>query len=103
MLFRAVIYGIDHRINILWINPNSNWFTCNNRSYRIDRKAVCQVVEKGGSLKGIVELLYVEGDPVPIGSDLDVKKITIEHLKERISESTNQPEKGNFLSNLFGK
>jgi uncharacterized Zn ribbon protein len=100
MLFRAVIYSIDHTIHILWINNTGNWFNFAGRSYRKDRDAVCQVLQKGDQIKGIVESLYIEGNPVPMRSTLDVKKITKEHWDEKIAEAGNKPQKG-LLALIF--
>lgn len=102
MLFKAVFYGIDHRISLQWVDTNKvrNWFNHENRSYFIDRDAICQVVEKGSALKGIVECLYIEGNPVPLRSKADPYEITIAHRKELQSKATNKPKKGFWI---FGR
>jgi hypothetical protein len=100
-LFRAVVYSIDHSISIVWVNAKGNWFSFRGRSYRKDRDAVCQVMEKGNRIKGIVESLYIEGNPLPLGSKLDVKTVTQEHLDEIIDEAGNKPVKS-FLDTLKG-
>jgi hypothetical protein len=93
MLFRAVIYSIDNLISIIYVNTQGNWFNFRGRSYRKDREAVCQVLQKDHRIKGLVESLYIEGNPVPIRSILDVKTITKEHLDEIISKASNKPAK----------
>ena len=104
MLFKAVFYGPDHRISIRWVDTSKvqNWFSHEHRSYFIDRAAICQVVEKEGQLKGIVEALYIEGNPVPLRSTVDPYEITITHRKELQSAATNKPQSG-FWSKLLGR
>jgi hypothetical protein len=93
MLFRAVIYSTDHSINIIYPAQKGNWFAFRGRSYRKDRNAVCQVINKNNTIKGTVEALYVEGYPLPRRSTLDVLDVTREHLRELLSEATNKPQK----------
>lgn len=96
MQFRAVIYSIDTSINILWFKHKDlgqNWFTFNRRSYRLDREAVCQVLNKGNTIKGTVESLYVEGNPVPLRSELNSEDVYIEKYEEINSESVNNPQR----------
>jgi hypothetical protein len=93
MQFRAVIYSADHGINILYPGEKGNWFSYRGRSYRKDRKAVCQVLNSKQTVKGTVEALYIEGDPIPLRSDLDVITVTKEHLKEVMAKAGNKPSK----------
>jgi hypothetical protein len=102
MLFRAVIYDISHGINILWINNKGNWFNFRGRSYRKDMKAVRQVMTKGNQIKGTVEAIYIEGNPIPIFSKLDVKAATKEHWDSMIAKAGNKPQKG-FWDMLLGR
>ena len=102
MLFRAVIYGIDHGINIMWLTDAGNWFNFRGRSYRKDRNAVRQVIEKGNQIRGKVEAIYMEGNPLPIFSKLDVKAITKEHWDELVAKAGNNPNCG-FWKTIFGK
>ena len=102
MLFRAVVYSIDHQINILYPSEKGNWFSFRGRSYRKDREAVCQVMQRGNQIKGLVEALYVEGDPIPLRSSLDVEKCTKEHLDEIMSKAGNKIDERGFLARLFG-
>lgn len=80
MLFRAVIYSIDHSIDIVWVKDRGNWFNFNGRSYRKDRNAVCQVMEKDGHVNNKVEAIYIEGNPLPLRSKLDHVKVLDEHV-----------------------
>ena len=102
MLFRAVIRRIDKSINTVWIDTSKivDWFNFNHRSYRLDLKAVRQVMGKDGRIKGTVEALYIEGNPLPIGSNLDAEDVTVEHAFKLISESVNRPSKG-FLDTIL--
>lgn len=93
MIFRAIIYSVDHGINILWIKNKENWFSFRGRSYRKDRDAVCQVMEKGSKIKGTVESLYIEGNPIPLRSKMNVKLATKEHWDSIIAEAGNKPSK----------
>lgn len=91
MLFRAVLLKLDHSIKLYWLETGSNWFDANSRSYYKDGEAVCQVMEDGEQIRDIVEAIYVEGNPRPIRSRLDVAELTLSHLKELISKETNRP------------
>ena len=102
MLFRAVIYSIDHSINLVWVNVKGNWFNFRGRSYRKDRSAICQVMQKGNRIKNIVEAIYIEGDPIPLRSKLEVKKVTKDHWDALIAEAGNKPSKG-FWAQLLGR
>jgi hypothetical protein len=102
MLFRAVIYSVDNLITIVYPNNRGNWFSCNGRSYRKDRKAICQVLDKNNQIKGVVESLYIEGNSIPLRSDLRNEEQILEHYKELVSESTNRPKRG-FWEQLFGR
>jgi hypothetical protein len=102
MLFRAVIYSIDHSINILWLTDAGNWFNFRHRSYRKDREAIRQVLEKGQQIKSKVESIYIEGNPIPLFSKLDVKVASLEHWKEMVNKAGNKPVEPNFLAKLFG-
>ena len=97
---RAIIYSIDHGVSIIYPSDKGNWFPFRGRSYRKDRKAICQVMEKGNQIKPIVEALYVEGNPVPLRSTLKSENVTLEHLEELVAEATNKPTKG-FLDTLL--
>ena len=68
--FQAIFLGIDHSITNVWVDDLGNWFNFRSRSYRKDRKAVKQLIRKGGQIKGIVEAIYIEGNPIPLGSNL---------------------------------
>lgn len=94
MLFRAIFYCVDRSISISWVDTSKigNWFKFNQRSYRLDREAVAQVMEKGGRIKGTVEALYVEGYPLPLRSQLNVKSVTKEHELELQSKVGNKPK-----------
>ena len=102
MLFRAVLYSIDNRISIVYPNSKGNWFSCNGRSYRKDRKAICQVLDKNNVIKGVMESLYIEGNSIPLRSELRNEEQILEHAKELISYSTNRPHKG-FWEQIFGR
>lgn len=100
MSLRAVMFGVGHKIQNVWVPSEGNWFNYNGRSYRKDRRAICKVVEKDGHLKGIVEAIYIEGNPIPLRSNLKPEDVTLEHLDELIAYSTNKPKK---KLKLFGR
>jgi len=105
MLFRAVFYGVDRSISLEWVNTDileGYWFKHKKRSYRLDREAICQVMEKGNRIKGTVEALYIEGFPLPLRSNLNVKTVTQEHLKETMSKAGNKPVKS-FWDRIRGR
>ena len=99
-MFRAIIYNIEHGITILFPSSKGNWFSFNGRSYRKDRKAVCQVMNKGNQIKSTVEAIYIEGNPLPLRSHLDAKTVTLEHIHDKFSEAANLPAKS-FLDMLL--
>lgn len=96
MLFRAVIYSIDHSIDILWVKDQGNWFNFNGRSYRKDRDAVCQVMEKNGHISNKVEAIYIEGNPLPLRSKLDQVDIIDEHIDLVSAQESAEVRKGFF-------
>ena len=102
MLFRAVLYSIDNRISIVYPNSKGNWFSYNGRSYRKDRKAICQVLDKNNVIKGVVESIYIEGNSIPLRSAMRNEEQILEHYKELVSYSTNKPKKG-FWELIFGR
>jgi hypothetical protein len=93
MLLRAIMLGMNHSINICYIDTKQNWFDFNNRSYFIDEEAVCQVMEKDQRIKNTVELIYYEGNPLPDRSKLTVEDTAFQHLLELTSRSVNNPAK----------
>ncbi len=106
MLFRAIIYGTEHRIYLLYPNNQGNWFNFRGKGYRKDRKAIRQVTQKGTDTRPrrmqIVECIYTEGNPIPRGSNLDIMAISKEHLQEKMSSAANKPSKG-FWDYLHGR
>jgi hypothetical protein len=100
MLFRAILLKLDHSIKMFWLETGSNWFDANNRSYFKDGDAVCQVMEEGNQIKDTVEAIYIEGNPLPLRSALDVADITVQHVEELISKESNRPAK-NLLDILL--
>jgi hypothetical protein len=96
------MHTIDHKIKSIYPKDGGNWFNFNGRSYRKDTEAVKTVSEKDHQVRELVELIYVEGDPIPRGSKLNVIEVSNEHLDEIVSKSANKINDGNFLSRLFG-
>ena len=101
-MFRAKIYSNLKGIETCYPNGKSNWFNFNGRSYRKDRKATAQVLEKGNRIKNLVESIYIEGNPIPLHSTLKLEEITQEHWDEKLAEAGNKPSSDGFLSRLFG-
>ena len=102
MQFRAVIYSIDHSIDIVWVKDRGNWFTFNGRSYRKDRDSICQVLEKGNRINNKTEAIYIEGNPRPLRSNMDIKTMTDEHNELKHATVTSGIEKKGFLARLLG-
>ena len=102
MLFRAILLKLDHSIKNFYLETGSNWFDANQRSYFKDSEAVCQVMTEGNQIRDIVEIILVEGNPLPIRSSLDVADVTVQHVKELISKESNRPGK-TFLDILRRK
>jgi hypothetical protein len=94
MPLRAVIYGSDRLINIVFPNINKEWFYHNHRAYFIDPKAVCQVTNEKSTVRNMVELLYEEGNPIPRRSQLTVDVLTTNHIDSVIAEAGSKPVKG---------
>ena len=91
--------GLDHSITPVLLNTKDNWFDFKGRSYYKDSEAVNQVMEEGDEVKDIVEAIYVETNPLPLGSVLNVKDLTVTHFESLISKESNRPGKG-FLESL---
>lgn len=102
MMYRAVIYTIDHGINIVWLKTAGNWFSFRGRSYRKDSDATCQVMQKGNRIRGLVEAVYMEGNPLPLRSKLSAGVATMEHWNSLLSKSGNKPAVNGLLAK-FGK
>jgi len=94
MLTRAVIYGLEHGISILWLNQHGKSFSFKGELYAKDREAFTQVIEDENKISGIVESLYIEGDPIPLGSKMNPIDLLTEIMDESFSESTTKPHKG---------
>ena len=104
MPFRAIIYSLDHTPNYIYLNDSvGNWFNFNGGAYRRDRKAVAQVVTKGNKIKNLVESLYVEGNPIPLFSDLKIEVVTEEHWDQKFALAGNRPVGSGFFARLMGK
>ena len=104
MPFRAIIFSLDHTPNYIYLNDSvGDWFTWNKGAYRRDRKAVAQVVTKGKQIKNLVESLYVEGNPIPLFSDLKIEVVTKEHRDQIYSKARNKPADSGFFARLMGK
>lgn len=93
MQFRAVIYAIDRSVAVVYDDGRANWFFHRGRAYRKDRDAVCQVVEPDKTIRGTVEAIYIEGNPVALRSSMTPQNITLEHVHEKLAESQNRPQK----------
>jgi hypothetical protein len=101
-MFRAKIYSNIKGIQTCFPNDKGFWFNFNGRSYRKDRKAMAQVIEKGKRVKNLVESIYIEANPIPLHSNLKLEEVTQEHWDEKLAEAGNKPESDGFFSRLFG-
>jgi hypothetical protein len=102
MIYRAIIVGIDNDFSYLIVKNAGNWIDFQGRSYRKVQEANGQVTEKSGQVKGIVETIYFEGNPVPINCDLDPKEATLQIFKEVHSSAFAQPQTS-LWNKLFKK
>jgi len=100
MVFRAVIYSVDHTIHIVYPKISGNWFDFNGRSYRVDRNAVRQVLNKGLKIRNFVESIYFEGNPIPKFSKMKKEKVLQELWDLMVAKTGNKPTKGFWI---FGK
>lgn len=94
MLFRIEILTINKKIKNFYDKSSNEWFDWNGGSYYKDPEAVAQVIMKGDRVKGLVELVFKEGDALPIGSHADINKLTEENLAQQFHKTTNRMEKG---------
>jgi hypothetical protein len=104
MPFRAIIFSLDHSPTYIYLNDSvGNWFNFNRGAYRRDRKAVFQVMQKGNKIKNLVESFYVEGNPIPLFSELKVETVTQEHVDQAMAKAGNKPLGTGFWDRLFGR
>ena len=102
-LNRAIIYSLGHVPHCIYLKDSvGNWFNWNGGAYRRDRKAVAQVMRKGGKIKNLVESLYVEGNPIPLFSDLKIETVTAEHWDQKFALAGNRPQAAGFWARLRG-
>ena len=101
-MFRAKIYSNLKGILTCFPNDKGNFFNFNGRSYRKDRKAAAQVIEKGKRVKNLVESIYIEGNPIPLHSTLKIEDIGQELWDQKHAEEGNRPTSDNFFSRIFG-
>jgi len=85
---RCVILRRDRSIKILNVNPSTEYFRFSNGIYNVDNEAVNMT----NPSPNIPELIYVEGNPRPIGSTEDAIKIFDKQLFKKLIEDTVEPK-----------
>jgi hypothetical protein len=100
MLYRTIIIGIDNDFSYLTVKNSGNWIDFQHRSYRKDKKANFQLIDKEGTVKGIVEAFYFEGIAAPISSNMKETDITAQVFKEVHGSEFAEPQTS-FWNRLF--
>lgn len=102
MPFRAVIYNQDKSISLIFPKFFGNWFFYRKGAYYLDLNAVCQVLDKGAKIKALREAVYIEGNPIPIRSNVNIEDISKENFQSKVDTAQNKPAVS-FWDKLRGK